>query len=52
MEIRNTYNTIDVKNSQWLSAKEIEATVYKVYKKELAELKADQIEKECKRIFY
>ena len=27
MEIRNTYNTIDIKNSQWLSAKEIEATV-------------------------
>ena len=49
MEIRNTYNTIDIKNSQWLSAKEIEATVYKVYKKELAELKADQIEKDCKR---
>lgn len=49
MEIRNKYNNIDVKNSQWLSAREIEATVYSVYKKELAELKADQIKKDCQR---
>lgn len=49
MEVRNKYNNIDVKNSQWLSAKEVEATTYSVYKKELAALKADWIEKDCER---
>lgn len=49
MEVRNKYNNIDVKNSQWLSAKEVEATTYSVYKKELAELKADWIAKDCER---
>ena len=43
MEIRNTYNTKDVKNAQWLSAKEIEATLFKVYRKEAAQLKATKI---------
>lgn len=43
MEIRNTYNTKDVKNAQWLSAKEIEATLFKVYRKEAAQLKAIKI---------
>lgn len=49
MEIRNTYNTKDVKNAQWLSSKEIEATLYKVYQKELFELKMNMIETEGKR---
>lgn len=49
MEVRNTYNNASVKNAQWLSAKEIEATTYSVFKRELAELKADQIEKDCRR---
>lgn len=43
MEIRNTYNTKDVKNAQWLSAKEIEATLFKTYRKEAASLKAEKI---------
>ena len=43
MEIRNTYNTKDVKNAQWLSAKEIEATLFKTYRKEAAALKAEKI---------
>jgi hypothetical protein len=49
MEIRNTYNTKDVKNAQWLSGKEIEATLYKVYQKDLSELKLSMIEAEGKR---
>ena len=49
MEIRNTYNTINVKNSQWLSAKEIEATLFKMYKQEAAKLKADVIKCEGER---
>lgn len=49
MEIRNTYNTKDVKNAQWLSAKEIEATLFKVYRKEAAELKAEIIKTDGQR---
>jgi hypothetical protein len=49
MEIRNTYNTKDVKNAQWVSGKEIEATLYKVYQKDLSELKLSMIEAEGKR---
>lgn len=49
MEVRNQYNNMDVKNSYWLSAKEVEATTYSKYRKELAELKADWIEKDCER---
>ena len=49
MEIRNTYNTKDVKNAQWLSAKEIEATLFKIYRKDAAQLKADVIKTEGQR---
>lgn len=49
MEIRNKYNTKDVKNASWLSAKEIEQTVYSVYKSDAAKMKADIIVKERER---
>lgn len=49
MEIRNTYNTKDVKNAQWLSAKEIEATLFKIYRKEAAQLKAEIIKTDGQR---
>lgn len=49
MEIRNTYNTKDVKNASWLSAKEIDATVLTKYKSVAAELKSDVINKGCER---
>lgn len=49
MEVRNTYNTKDAQKAQWLSAKELEATVYSIYKKEVAELRANIMEMEGKR---
>lgn len=49
MEIRNTYNTKDVKNASWLSAKEIDATVLTKYKGMAAQLKSDVINKGCER---
>lgn len=49
MEIRNTYNTKDVKNAQWLSAKEIDATLFRTYRKEAATLKADKIKADGQR---
>lgn len=49
MEIRNTYNNASVKNSSWLSAKEIESTLLTKYKQRAAELKADTIKKSCER---
>lgn len=49
MEIRNTYNTKDVKNAQWLSAKEIDATLFKIYRKDAAKLKAEKIKAEGQR---
>lgn len=49
MEIRNTYNTKDVKTAQWLSSKEIDATLFKVYRKEAAKLKAETIKAEGQR---
>lgn len=49
MEVRNQYNTKDVKNAQWLSAKEIESTAYVLYKKEFADLKAEIIKTDGQR---
>lgn len=49
MEVRNTYNTKDVKNASWLSAKEIDATVLTKYKLMAADLKADIISKSRER---
>ena len=49
MEIRNRYNTIDVKTAQWLSSKEIDATLFKTYRKEAAKLKAEMIKAEGQR---
>ena len=49
MEIRNTYNTINVKTAQWLSSKEIDATLFKTYRKEAASLKAEMIKAEGQR---
>jgi hypothetical protein len=49
MEIRNTYNTKDVKTAQWLSSKEIDATLFKIYRKEAAKLKAETIKAEGQR---
>ena len=49
MEVRNTYNTKDVKNASWLSAKEIDATVLTKYKFMAADLKADIISKSRER---
>ena len=49
MEIRNQYNTIDVKTAQWLSSKEIDATLFKTYRKEAAKLKAEMIKAEGQR---
>ena len=49
MEVRNQYNTKDVKNAQWLSAKEIESTTYVLYKKEFADLKAEIIKTDGQR---
>lgn len=49
MEVRNQYNTIDVKKGQWLSSSEIEYTTKSIFKKELAELKADQLKKDAER---
>lgn len=49
MEIRNTYNTKDVKNAQWLSAKEIDATLFKIYRADAAKLKAEKIKAEGQR---
>ena len=49
MEVRNTYNTKDVKNAAWLSAKEIDATVLTKYKFMAADLKADIISKSRER---
>lgn len=49
MEVRNTYNTKDVKNASWLSAKEIDATVLTKYKIMAADLKADIISKSRER---
>lgn len=49
MEIRNTYNTVSVKNSQWLSAKEIDATLFKTYRAQAAALKAEKIKAEGQR---
>ena len=49
MEIRNTYNTKDVKNASWLSAKEIDATLLTKYKTVAAQLKSDLINKSCER---
>lgn len=49
MEIRNTYNTIDLKKAQWLSSTELDATVRVKYKDELARLKLDSIEKDAER---
>ena len=49
MEVRNQYNTKDVKNAQWLSAKEIESTAYVFYKREFADLKAEIIKTDGQR---
>lgn len=49
MEVRNQYNTKDVKNAQWLSAKEIESTAYVLYKREFADLKAEIIKTDGQR---
>lgn len=49
MEVRNTYNTKDVKNASWLSAKEIDATVLTKYKFMAADLKSDIISKSRER---
>ena len=49
MEVRNTYNTKDVKIASWLSAKEIDATVLTKYKFMAADLKADIISKSRER---
>ena len=49
MEVRKTYNTKDVKNASWLSAKEIDATVLTKYKFMAADLKADIISKSRER---
>lgn len=49
MEIRNKYNTKDVKNAQWLSSKEIDATLFTVYKSEAAALRSNIILCEGKR---
>ena len=49
MEVRNTYNTKDVKNASWLSAKEVGATVLTKYKFMAADLKADIISKSRER---
>ena len=49
MEVRNQYNTKDIKNAQWLSAKEIESTAYVLYKKEFADLKAEIIKTDGQR---
>lgn len=49
MEVRNKYNTIDIKKTQWLSVNEIEYTTKSIFKQELAELKADQLRKDAER---
>lgn len=49
MEVRNQYNTKDVKNAQWLSAKEIESTAYVLYRREFADLKAEIIKTDGQR---
>ena len=49
MEIRYLYNTKDVKNASWLSAKEIDATVLTRYKSTAAQLKSEIISKSCER---
>lgn len=49
METRNKYNTLDTAKSKWLSANEIEFTMQSIYKKELAMLETDRIEKEAER---
>ena len=48
MEVRNTYNTIDVKKAQWLSATELSATVYSKYESEFAWLDADLVDTKCR----
>jgi hypothetical protein len=49
MEVRNKYNTIDVRKGQWLSSSEIEYTTKSIFKKELAALKAAQMRKDVER---
>lgn len=43
-EVRTKFNRIDLKKASWLSATEIEATVYSVYKQDIAKLEAKVVE--------
>lgn len=43
-EVRKQYNKIDMKKSAWLSSTEIEATVYSIYRNDIAKLEAKSIE--------
>lgn len=43
-EVRKQYNKIDMKKSAWLSSTEIEATVYSIYRNDIAKLEAKMIE--------
>lgn len=43
-EVRTKYNKIDMKKASWLSATEIEATVYSVYRNDIAKLEAKVVE--------
>lgn len=50
-EVRKQYNKIDMKKASWLSATEIEATVYSIYKNDISKLEANVVELKRKASF-